>query len=481
MRGKKNTVHISWYIAACACGVLLGIALAPYVTHSFTSTQLLIGGVATFAFSCIKRLRALLLIAVFSGFCFGLARATSELQARNSYATIFETSVTIMGTVRQDVTTKNNGNTHVVLKDIQIQNVSYPGAVWVRTRDTVRIRRSDRVVVKGFAIEGFGSFLLALYHAQIVSLAPDKNDTGRRIRDWFANGVSVAISQPQAALGNGFLLGQQYDLPEELEQNLRVVGLTHIVVASGYNLTILVRFARRRFIKISKFAAAVGAGGMILGFVSLTGLSPSMTRAGLVTGLSLVAWYYGRSIRPFVLLLIAAGVTALVQPTYVWGDLGWYLSFAAFTGIIIVAPLLQHYFWGTKKPGFIRQLVVEAIAAQALTVPIIAYSFGQYAPLAIPANLLVLPLIPFTMALTAIGGLAEVVAPTIAPTFGAPASGVISYILYVTEKLASIPVAKAEVRVGTSFLIVSYAIIALFCAYLYRATRHDFEQDNIVL
>ena len=95
---------------------------------------------------------------------------------------------------------------------------------------------------------------------------------------------------------------------------------------------------------------------MILSFMAMTGFSPSMSRAGLVAGLSLAAWYYGRTIHPLVLLPVAAGTTLLINPQFGWNDLGWQLSFAAFAGVIILAPLLQRYFFGDKEPGVFRQI-----------------------------------------------------------------------------------------------------------------------------
>ena len=54
-----------------------------------------------------------------------------------------------------------------------------------------------------------------------------------------------------------------------------------------------------------------------------------------MSGLGLLAWYFGRVIRPSVLLLVSGAATGLVNPLYVWGDPGWYLSFLAFAGGVL--------------------------------------------------------------------------------------------------------------------------------------------------
>lgn len=205
---------------------------------------------------------------------------------------------------------------------------------------------------------GFGNFSSAVYRAKLLNVQrPEPGDVARQVRDWFADTVRRAIPDPQAALGIGYLVGQRRALPPELDEALQIAGLTHVVVASGYNLTILVRLARRLFVRVSKYLAAFAASGMIGSFVLITGASPSMSRAGLVAGLSLLAWYYGRKFHPLVLLPFAAAVTVLIDPSFAWGDLGWQLSFTAFAGVMIIAPLGQAYFFGDKKPGTIRQIL----------------------------------------------------------------------------------------------------------------------------
>ena len=135
---------------------------------------------------------------------------------------------------------------------------------------------------------GFGTFAGSVYRANILYIKrPQPGDIALHIRDWFANAVRQAVPEPEASLGVSYLVGQRRALPEKLDIALRTAGLTHIVVASGYNLTILVRLARRLFVRISKYLSALVSGNLIIGFIGVTGLSPSITRAGLVTGLSL--------------------------------------------------------------------------------------------------------------------------------------------------------------------------------------------------
>ncbi|MNL17502.1 Competence protein [compost metagenome] len=343
------------------------------------------------------------------------------------------------------------------------------------------MKRGDRVSVEGRLEEGFGVFSAVVYRAEVQRVErPEPGDVARQVRDWFANAVRLAIPDPQASLGIGYLVGQRRALPEDLAAALQIAGLTHVVVASGYNLTILVRLARRLFTKVSKYMSALMASGMIVSFIAITGASPSMTRAGLVAGLSLLAWYYGRKFHPLILLVLVAAVTVLISPSFAWGDLGWQLSFAAFAGVMIVAPLAQRYFFGARKPGTIRQILGETVAAQLVTLPILVLAFGQFSNVAVVANLLVLPLVPLAMLLTFIAGITGLILPSVAGLVGAPAQWLLQYMIGVAEYLSKLPWAQTQIEINGWFVAVSYIVIILGCVYVWRKTKYDLRDSNIV-
>ena len=169
-----------------------------------------------------------------------------------------------------------------------------------------------------------------------------------KLRRYFAAGMQTALPEPAASLGLGLLIGQRSTLPADILLAMTTVGLVHIVAVSGYNVTILARAVQRTKIARSKFQQLFLALTLILMFIIITGFSASVVRAAIVSSLSLWAWYFGRSIKPMLLILFVAALTALINPIYVWSDIGWYLSFLAFFGVLIVAPLLGQRLLGKK-------------------------------------------------------------------------------------------------------------------------------------
>ena len=477
----KRKLHISWLITIACAGIFIGIFLAQYVRDSFFSSIVSLAIAIIFiGISFWRKYIYLIPILIIGGIIIGLWRGSISQDELAKFKPMYGHTISINGLVKDDVDTGSSGQIVIRLDNLIIDKNALPGVLWI-TSSVADIKRGDKLFVSGKLTKGFGNFSGIIYRANIDKVIhPQPGDIARVVRDWFADAVHRAIPDPESSLGIGFLVGQRRALPADLALALQVAGLTHVVVASGYNLTILVRLARRLFVKISKYLSALSASVMIVIFVAITGISPSMSRAGLVAGLSLAAWYYGRKFHPIVLLMIAIAVTVIINPSYAWGDLGWQLSFAAFAGVMILAPLASRYLFGDKKPGTIQQILIETVSAQIVTAPILIAGFSQLSNVAIISNLLVLPLVPVAMLLTFIAGVGSLVLPTVAGIIGMPATWLLHYMVSVTEYLASLPWATSNVRLLWWGLTICYVFIAGVCFYMWRVTKYNLRDSNLV-
>lgn len=473
-------LHVSWFIGWSCLGFLGGVGLAAVIYSSvLTSYFLLVMAAGLLVISFVFRYKWMLVLACSAGVLLGLWRGSLLKVELTAYQPYYNSVVTVSGRVSQDASFGAQGDQRLNLTDVKIENISLKGEVWIST-GKADIKRGDIISAHGKLGTGFGTIAATMYRAQITEITrPNPGDIARRVRDRFADGVRQGIPDPAASLGLGYLVGQKTALPPELEEDIKAVGLTHAVVASGYNLTILVVFSRRLFLRVSKYAATVASMVLIMAFMLVTGLSPSMSRAGLVASLGLLVWYYGRAMHPFVLLSFAAAVTVMAQPSYIWGDLGWYLSFTAFIGVIVLAPLVHHYFWGIEKnPGLWRDLVIGTLCAQIVTTPIILLSFGLFAVYALPANLLVLPLVPLAMLGTFIAGIAGLLIPGLAVYFAFPATVMLTYSTVVIKYVANLPNSQIELEFNPPVMIASYIGLGVLISYLKRRTKHDFRNPN---
>ena len=473
----RMRIHPTWLFTAVLFGVVVGVALAPIagvVPFIALLPATTLGAVALY-----RQKAWMIVLALIAGMLGGLVRGTAGQVELTAYHNLYGHTVMIEGVVVDDIDIVRTGVVRMRIGTVQYAGTQLPGQIWVSAKSGEQVRRSDVVKVKGMMSEGFGNFAASLVNAEVQSAKrPVPGDVALEVRDGFAAQIRTVIDEPQASLGIGYLLGQKSALPQHLQDALKIAGLTHIVVASGYNLTILVRLCRRLFARISKYLATATSAGLVVGFVAMTGLSPSMSRAGLVALLSLWAWYVGRKFHPVTLLSMVAAITVLVNPSFAWGDVGWLLSFAAFAGVMIVAPLVTAYFFGSDKPPVIVQILIETLAATAVTAPILIASFGYFSNVAILANLLILPFIPLAMLLTTIAGVGAMVG--LGQWIGWAANVLLGAMVHVAEWCAGFSWAQSSVAWQWVQVVLYVSALVAVCAYLKWRTKLNLYSANIV-
>jgi competence protein ComEC len=277
----RRRPHISWLIAIVCLALLMGVFLAQYSRPSMFSAFVWCGsGIVLVVVTLWRRYVYLIPLLIIGGLMIGLWRGSVQKVELSDVQQLYGGVAVLSGNVREDVDTDSAGQLVIRLDTLKVRGRSIQGALWVSVGGGIDIKRGDVISVEGKVGKGFGSFAGTMYRATITAVErPQPGDVARVARDWFADGVRLAIPNPEASLGIGYLVGQKRALPADLVLALQIAGLTHVVVASGYNLTILVRLARRLFVRVSKYLAALSAGVMIICFIAVTGMSPSMSRA----------------------------------------------------------------------------------------------------------------------------------------------------------------------------------------------------------
>lgn len=474
---RYRQFHYSFLLGWLSTGIAGGLLLSRYGEFMVgawwlvPALALVIGGLRSRRVAAIIALMA-------AGLLIGGERGTSFIGQLTPYREYTQRQIMIRGVIVADPQETARGDWRLDIGRIVIDDRVLPGEIYV-TATVPGLKRGDQVTVQGRAREGFGSFQLTMYHAEVVSVMRT-DDMVREAREGFAGAVRRTVREPEASLGLGFVVGQRSSLPPELDEQLRIVGLTHIVVASGYNLTILVRFARRLLAGISRYLATATSATLMICFAVFSGFSPSMNRAVVVTGLSLAAWHYGRRFHPLLLIAYVAAGTAYWNPVYIWHDIGWYLSFLAFAGILIVAPALARLLFRDRQPSSIMQVFVETSAAQVMTLPLILLVFGQLPNLALVANMAVAPVVPAAMAMTALAGIITMMIPMPAGIIGWPAQIMIGYVVAVTDWLASVPGAQSELAVPFMGMLAAYLTLMGVIGLVWWRLNVDVRARSIV-
>jgi len=277
----------------------------------------------------------------------------------------------------------------------------------------------------------------------------------------FVEGLGRALTEPYSALAAGIITGGKQGLGKELLLAFTIAGLLPVVVLSGYNVMIVSEAVLRASRFLPRFLSASIAGLVILLFVLAAGSGASAFRAGLMAGIGLFARATGRTYDALRALLAVFVLMLLENPLLLVHDPGFQFSFVATLGLIIGAPVIEPYLTSIKN-AFMRDILATTLAAQVFVLPLLLYQTGNLSLVALLANVLVLPVVPFAMLFSALAGGAGLIAPALAPLLGAPAFVLLWFIVAVAETLAGLPLAQVIIPAFPFWIVVLlYGLIAV--------------------
>ena len=252
-------------------------------------------------------------------------------------------------------------------------------------------------------------------------------------------------------------------VPLAVREAFRAAGLSHALAASGFHLTVLLG-AVMAFSRLGgrplRWGLALGA--MVL-FLLLAGPQPSVVRAVAMGALAFLVQESGRRVRPLGVLLLCVLLILLVAPAWLL-DVGFQLSVAATAGLLLsAAPLERRLREGL--PGWAATGIAVPLAASLWTLPLQLLHFGALPLYAVPANVLVAPLLtPLTL-----GAMAMAVAALVMP----PLVGLLSWGLVpltqlfvaVARLMAGLPLAQWQLGQMQPLLVLllSLALLPWLC------------------
>ncbi|MDP3784478.1 MAG: ComEC/Rec2 family competence protein [bacterium] len=251
----------------------------------------------------------------------------------------------------------------------------------------------------------------------------------------FLDNLSRALPEPHSAFMAGLTVGERSGFPSSLEDVFRKVGVIHIVVLSGYNISIISDNVSRAlaYLPVTRlFKAGLAALGIIL-FAILTGASATVVRASLMGLLLLWARQSGRIYEALAALFAAGFFMVLVSPKILVFDVSFQLSFMATLGLILLSPRLEKYFLWFPNVWKLREHLLATISTQIFVLPLLLSIGGAVSWVTIPANLLILTAVPITMFFGFLTGLAGIFSHSLSQLLAWPSYLLLAYELWVVE------------------------------------------------
>ena len=216
----------------------------------------------------------------------------------------------------------------------------------------------------------------------------------------------------QVCILNSILLGYYSQIPRNLYQAFANTGTLHVFAISGSHVLILLG-------AIIFVLAACGLprtrwviflAPLLILYTAMTGMQPSAIRACIMGIIFWMAPLLGRKPDIFTTLAASAILILAISPDDLI-NIGFMLSYIAVLGLVLFCPvfsgLLRNCFvhdplklepdprWQevlrSLWHGF-SELLSVSLAAWMVTMPLTILFFGNFSPIGLPANLLVVPL-----------------------------------------------------------------------------------------
>ena len=309
-----------------------------------------------------------------------------------------------------------------------------------------------------------------------------------KIKQSFVSKTKEILVEPYASLLSGLLVSGKDAMPKSILEEFRRAGVIHIVVLSGYNVTIIAEFMRKFFENIfllvrlsphlSNFGGPqVASGASIIGiilFVLMTGAEATIVRASLMVLTVIVAKMFGRNYSAPRALLIAGFIMLLHNPKILVFDPSFQLSFLATLALIYVVPIVEKYLKVVPEKWGLRTTVSTTIATQLTVLPLLVYSVGDFSLVSLLANILILLLIPYTMFIGFIATIIAYLNSVLALPFTYIAYLLLNWILGVSSVLGNLSFASISVPSVSVWLIV---LIYLFMVIFIKHWRSSVPQS----
>lgn len=252
------------------------------------------------------------------------------------------------------------------------------------------------------------------------------------------------LSSDQAGLLMGIVFGISTGMDKDLKVQFQIAGVTHVIAASGMNVTLLAGFLLPLFLRLVKRRDALLLTIISLGFYAIiSGLSPSIVRAAIMGGIALVGIMVGRQKTAFISFFLTGCIMILITPSVI-ADIGFQLSFMSTAGMLVLMPLLPRL---PKLPivGLVKDDLAATISAQIASMPLLLFYFHSLGLFSILVNVLVLWTIPILMIIGSVAALVSLVSATLGGIAALLALPFLSYFMLIINLFASIsPVFQVE-------------------------------------
>ena len=323
--------------------------------------------------------------------------------------------VLVEGQIYKKTNTSNNQILYLKNNSIQFQNqVFYDSKLIVYMEKDAPYSIGKTLSIRGTTIlfeqaRNPGNFDQFLYYAkqgiygaiwceQVQEISGESREFSEwlyRLKEKWKEQILSSIGEEQGAVLTAMILGEKGEMDAAIKELYQINGIGHILAISGLHIS----FVGLGIYKLSrKMGLGYGVSGMIsvsvLSFyVCMIGGAVSVIRAFVMLVLRIGADVSGRVYDILTALLLAAALTIGWNPAY-FMDAGFYMSYGAILGLVLLQPVLERIFsckwkWASG--------LYASMAINLMLFPVTLWYYFEFPTYSLFLNLAVIPLTGFVI------------------------------------------------------------------------------------
>lgn len=432
-------------------GVWIGLRFGhtPWLTHAALAVAVCAWSMAAILLVLHRNRIASLLIYGLTGLL-GIASITSRHTSNQGLSALVAPTVermacSVEGVVNQDIMNFEDSANDVFIRfGLRCDSIVVDGASH-SVSDSVRVTLygtphnppvyGERWALEGTLVRGKKQSTPWMFIARLSQSERKQGNAqslsafSQRLRRHAAAILAHGVESRQNEVGvlNALLLGYRTRLPPDVKQSFTNTGTMHIFAISGLHVAILcsVLVFAIGLLRVPRTSWVFALAPIIMLYTLTTGSRASAIRAGIMASAYLLAPALRRRPDAVSAMALAAILILIWQPTQLM-DIGFIFSFAAVAGILAIVPVFESLLQRWLQPDLLAvseltdaepwwrgaalwsgRLIAVSLAAWLTSVPLSLYFFGRFTPIALVANLLVIPmsfLIIMTGCLSLAGG-----------------------------------------------------------------------------
>ncbi|MEA2088469.1 MAG: ComEC/Rec2 family competence protein [Patescibacteria group bacterium] len=290
------------------------------------------------------------------------------------------------------------------------------------------------------------------------------------------NIIEKTLPDPESKILSAIILGYKKQIPNDWREKFAQVGISHITAISGMHLVIISFILLSILISIGIWRQKAFYITLILLwlFIIMIGFPASAFRAGIMISVIMWARHLGRVNNLISVLSLTASFLLIINPLFLFGDVGFQLSFLAILGIIYLSPIF--YKWLKNIPDFygLKKILIITLSAQAATLPVAVYHFGNIPFLALPVNLIAVPILPVILFLGLILIFSGFIAIKLAVVIGWIVWAILNMFLKIVSLFVSLPLSHFYMeKINFLIILIIYALIIIGVHYWKKNNKFE--------